>query len=40
MDEQMRPAANAASSVDDRVDELLERAALVLEQSGSESAAD
>ena len=40
MDEQMRPAPGAASSVDGRVDELLERAALVLEQSGADSAAD
>ena len=40
MDEQMRPAAGATSSVDDRVDELLERAALVLEQSGADSATD
>jgi len=35
MDEQMRPDTGS-SSVVDRVDELLERAALVLEQSGSE----
>lgn len=39
MDEQMRPktGASVASSVGDRVDELLERAALVLEQSGAEA---
>ncbi len=37
MDEQMRPEIGAAASVVDRVDELLERAALVLEQSGSEA---
>jgi hypothetical protein len=38
MDEQMRPDIGASSSsVVDRVDELLERAALVLEQSSSEA---
>ena len=37
MDEQMRPDIGDSSSVVDRVDELLERAALVLEQSGSEA---
>lgn len=40
LDEPMRPVAGeAGSSAVDRVDELLERAALVLEQSGTDSVA-
>ena len=38
MDEQMQPAAGGPATVVDRVDELLERAALVLGQAGSEAA--
>ena len=37
MGDQMRPDIGESSSAVDRVDELLERAALVLEQSGSEA---
>ena len=40
MDEPIRPApGEAAPSAVDRVDELLERAALVLERAGTESSA-